>query len=54
MNKVTYNEDDMKALAMLLNSLNVSGLQNIKAICQMVDIIDRGVVVKERKENETD
>ena len=54
MTKVSYNEDDVKAMAVLLNSLNVSGLQNAKAICQMADILDRGIVVKERGNDEAD
>lgn len=54
MTKVSYNEDDVKTLAVLLNSLNVSGLQNVKAVCQMADILDRGVVMKEREKDETD
>ena len=41
MTKVSYNEDDVKTLAVLLNSLNVSGLQNMKVTCQMADILDR-------------
>lgn len=54
MTKVSYNEDDVKILAVLLNSLNVSGLQNMKVICQMADILDRGIVVKERENDEAD
>ena len=41
MTKVSYNEDDVKTLAVLLNSLNVSGLQNVKVICQMADCCER-------------
>ena len=54
MTKVSYNEDDVKTLAVLLNSLNVSGLQNVRVICQMADILDHGIVMKERESNEAD
>lgn len=54
MTKVSYNEDDVKTLAVLLNSINVSGLQNVKTVCQMADILDRGIVVKERENDEAE
>lgn len=48
MNKVTYNEDDIKKLVALLDSLTVSGLQNVRALFCATEIINRGVVSKKQ------
>ena len=54
MSKITYNENDINTLVALLNSLTISGLQNIKAVSMMANILDRGVVSKEGGKDETD
>lgn len=54
MGKITYNENDINTLVSLLNSLTVSGLQNIKTVSMMADVIDRGVVSKKVEKDETD
>lgn len=44
MAKVEYKKEDIQLLTALLNAMTVTGLENIKLMARVADIIDTGVV----------
>lgn len=52
MDKIEYPYDNIITVLKILDSINISGIENIKKINQIIELLDSGILKKNKKEEE--
>lgn len=52
MDKIEYPYNNIIIVLQILNSISISGIENIKKINQIIELLDSGILKKNKKEEE--